>query len=246
VNIDGCRITPQPAADARESETESRRAGERSHGAGTPGRWPANVILSHTSDCRHTGHTRTRSSCHHPAARGKGGLSTTGHKGQRGLPERSSTSELIGRWECPPDCAVRMLDEQSGGVSRFFYCPKASSRERHAGLGAHERTTAGDGRKTPVDNPYQRGKTPRQNIHPTVKPIALMRHLVRLVTPPGGIVLDPFTGSGSTGIAAVIEGARFLGIEREAEYIPIARARIKHWTRPTPQTHTMSDSTIGR
>ncbi len=237
LNIDGCRITPQPATDAHESETENRHAGERPHSASTPGRWPANVILSHTPDCRHTGHTRTRSSCHHPAARGKGGLGTAGHKGQRGLPERSSTSELIGRWECPPYCAVRMLDEQSGGVSRFFYCPKASSRERNAGLDAHEQTTAGDGRKTPIDNPYQRGKTPRQNIHPTVKPIALMRHLVRLVTPPGGIVLDPFTGSGSTGIAAVIEGARFLGIEREAEYIPIARARIKHWARPTPK-HT--------
>ena len=56
-----------------------------------------------------------------------------------------------------------------------------------------------------------------------------MRRLVRLITPPGGTVLDPFAGSGSTGVAAVMEGARFLGIEREAEYVPIARARIKHW-----------------
>ncbi len=68
---------------------------------------------------------------------------------------------------------------------------------------------------------------PVANIHPTVKPIELMRWLVRLLTPHGGLVLDPFTGSGSTGAAAVLEGARFLGIEREAIYLPIARARIK-------------------
>jgi DNA modification methylase len=61
-----------------------------------------------------------------------------------------------------------------------------------------------------------------------VKPVALMRWLVRLVTPPDGLVLDPFTGSGTTGIAATLEGRRFLGIEREAEYVEIARARIAH------------------
>ena len=65
-----------------------------------------------------------------------------------------------------------------------------------------------------------------RNHHPTVKPTELMRWLVRLVTPPVGLVLDPFTGSGSTGRAAVLEGARFIGIEREAEYVAIARARI--------------------
>jgi DNA modification methylase len=64
--------------------------------------------------------------------------------------------------------------------------------------------------------------------HPTVKPIALMRHLVRLVTPPGGVVLDPFTGSGSTGCACVREGFNFVGVEREPEYVTIARARIAH------------------
>jgi site-specific DNA-methyltransferase (adenine-specific) len=67
---------------------------------------------------------------------------------------------------------------------------------------------------------------PRANHHPTVKPTELMRYLCRLVTPPGGVVLDPFTGSGSTGKAAVLEGFRFIGIEREAEYVEIARARI--------------------
>jgi DNA modification methylase len=68
--------------------------------------------------------------------------------------------------------------------------------------------------------------TPKRNHHPTVKPTALMRYLCRLVTPPGGVVLDPFMGSGSTGKAAMLEGFRFIGIEREAEYVEIARARI--------------------
>ncbi|MBI3936729.1 MAG: site-specific DNA-methyltransferase [Betaproteobacteria bacterium] len=67
-----------------------------------------------------------------------------------------------------------------------------------------------------------------RNTHPTVKPTDLMRWLVRLVTPPGGLVLDPFMGSGSTGKACSIEGFRFLGIEREAEYVELSRARIAH------------------
>ena len=82
-----------------------------------------------------------------------------------------------------------------------------------------------------MDGPEHReGKPPnhpmRANHHNTVKPTALMRYLCRLVTPPGGIVLDPFAGSGSTGKGAVLEGFRFIGIEREAEYVEIARARI--------------------
>jgi site-specific DNA-methyltransferase (adenine-specific) len=86
----------------------------------------------------------------------------------------------------------------SGSAARFFYCAKASKADR------------GDG-----------------NSHPTVKPTELMRYLCRLVTPPGGVVLDPFMGSGSTGKAAVLEGFRFIGIEREAEYLEIARGRIE-------------------
>ncbi len=89
-----------------------------------------------------------------------------------------------------------------GSAARFFYCAKASKKERNAGLGE-----AG-------------------NTHCTVKPIALMRWLVRMVTPPGGTVLDPFMGSGTTGIAAKLEGAEFIGIELDAEYCELARARI--------------------
>ena len=96
----------------------------------------------------------------------------------------------------------------SASASRFFYCAKASKAERNMGC---EGLPLGE---------------PRANHHPTVKPLALMRYLVRLVTPPDGVVLDPFLGSGTTAIAAVQEGFDWIGIEREAEYCDIARARI--------------------
>ena len=96
--------------------------------------------------------------------------------------------------------AGKILDEQiEGGASRFFYCPKTSKSDRSEG-----------------------------NIHPTVKPTDLMAYLIRLVTPKGGIVLDPFMGSGSTGKAAVREGMDFIGIERETEYFEIAKSRIEY------------------
>jgi site-specific DNA-methyltransferase (adenine-specific) len=94
-----------------------------------------------------------------------------------------------------------MLDEQQEGASRFFYVAKASRSERTHG-----------------------GKV--ENNHPTVKPIKLMRYLCRLITPPGGTVLDPFAGSGTTLIAAVEEGFSVIGIEREPEYCEIIRKRM--------------------
>jgi site-specific DNA-methyltransferase (adenine-specific) len=76
------------------------------------------------------------------------------------------------------------------------------------------------------DNPRNRGLQPRGNFHPTVKPLDLMRWLVRLVTPPNGLVLDPFTGSGTTGMACAYELRQFVGIEREPEYAELAKQRI--------------------
>ena len=250
LNIDGCRIAFQSDEDEHESKTKNRHADfdsrtrknriygrdERARGNyNATGRWPANVTLSHSESCRQIGRTHIRSNGHHPPTRGAGGIGTAGHKGQKGLAGRSRTGEPVGCWECSPDCTVRMLDEQTGvvGASRFFYCAKASRTERNAGLDSFHAATTDDGRQQPIDNLHQRGKTPRQNIHPTVKPIALMRYLVRLVTPPGGVVLDPFAGSGTTGAAVVLEGAHFLGIEHDPTYVPIARARIKHWAKST-------------
>ena len=123
-----------------------------------------------------------------------------------------------------------------GSAARFFYCAKASKRDRDEGLDAHQERTApaadfrpnhAAGAAAGEDgNPYGRWQ-PRKNNHPTVKPTDLMAYLCRLVTPPGGTVLDPFMGSGSTGKACAREGFRFIGIERESEYLEIARARIE-------------------
>lgn len=127
--------------------------------------------------------------------------------------------------KCEPDCPIGLL----GPRHRFFYAAKASRRERDAGCEALPRRVV-QTFKIGAYNEQLCEEHPVANIHPTVKPIELMRWLVRLLTPKGGLVLDPFTGSGSTGVAAVLEGARFHGIDREADYVPIARARIAHWS----------------
>jgi len=101
--------------------------------------------------------------------------------------------------------ASNLLDVQAPSVNRFFYCAKAQPNERQAGL---------DG----------------LNIHPTVKPIELMKYLCKLITPPGGTILEPFLGSGTTAIAANLLGFECIGIERELEYIKVAEARLKYWT----------------
>jgi DNA modification methylase len=140
-----------------------------------------------------------------------------------------------------------LLEEQAPKVSRFFYCAKASKAEREAGLEYREAETRDDGRQTTIDNPYLLGDTERRNTHPTVKPIDLMRYLCRLITPPNGTILDPFTGSGSTLCAATLEGFKFVGIEREAEYVEIARARVAHYqaTLETEEAESQEDDQLG-
>ena len=118
--------------------------------------------------------------------------------------------------------------------ARYFYCPKTSTEERNTGLiGREAGQYSCDGRNKQIENPYQRNQSVAQNTHPTVKPVELMRYLCRLVTPKGGTVLDPFMGSGSTGLAAKTECMDFIGIEREQEYFDIATDRInKTWVQP--------------
>ena len=122
-------------------------------------------------------------------------------------------------------------------AQRFFYCAKASRSERNAGLeGMPERI--GGGMKGTEDQTLLTGSgnirnNKMQNHHPTVKPLELMRYLVRLTkTPTGGVVLDPFMGSGTTGCACVLEGRDFIGIEKEPEYIEIAQKRIEYYQAP--------------
>jgi site-specific DNA-methyltransferase (adenine-specific) len=122
---------------------------------------------------------------------------------------------VSGRWPANvilDEEAAAALDAQSGvgGASRFFYTAKASRSEREAGLDGVE--------------------AQRANHHPTVKPIALMRYMIRLVVPRGAVVLDPFMGSGSTGCAAMVEGMQFVGIDITPEYVDIARRRLAWWS----------------
>ena len=133
--------------------------------------------------------------------------------------------------------------ELFGEPARFFYCAKASKKDRNEGLDGFEGQSIGAKGNglaricatcnastiQGCDCPDRTYVNPtRQNHHPTVKPTDLMRYLVKLITPPNGIVLDPFTGSGSTGKGAVIEGFNFIGIELDPDYVAIATARIQH------------------
>lgn len=121
-----------------------------------------------------------------------------------------------------------------GTPARFFYCAKTSKRDRNEGLDSLSTRSTPEctgGRKegsAGLNSPRAgAGRTSgSKNFHPTVKPTELMRYLVRLITPPGGVVLDPFMGSGSTGKAAMREGVKFIGIELDREYFKLARARV--------------------
>ena len=140
------------------------------------------------------------------------------------LARQSQVFETIDHANWQPD---------SGSAARFFYCAKASRSERNAGLEGMEEHRihtfqTGNGASGKPSSISAGRNTVYQNNHPTVKPIELMRYLVRLTkTPTGGVVLDPFTGSGTTGIACVLEGREFVGIEREPEYFAIAERRIQ-------------------
>lgn len=190
------------------------------------GRWPANVIHDGSdevlaafpqapgqlADASCSSSSRKTQNVYGAMRRGRGD-------------EPSADSENAGAVGFKMRPGERRLD--SGSAARFFYCAKASRKDRNEGLEGlpalpslkidPTSTMARDGR---------RGSGVAQNNHPTVKPTALMRYLVRLVTPPGGTVMDPFAGSGSTGKAALLEGFRFIGIEREVEYAAIAERRV--------------------
>ena len=145
--------------------------------------------------------------------------------GQAGPVSFGGNPEAVGSWP----------EDTGGGASRFFYVAKATRAEKDAGLDHLPLRTGGDatdreegsaGLNSPRAGSGRTGGV--RNHHPTVKSIALMRWLCRLITPPGGIVLDLFAGSGTTGLAALAEGLRFVGVEREAEFVDIAAGRLAH------------------
>lgn len=133
--------------------------------------------------------------------------------------------------DCAAECAVAEIDRRYPHIrpSRYFYAAKASRAEREAGLDLLPKWQA---------SIFSGGGAPRANAHPTVKPIGLMRWIVRLVVPPRGVVLDPFAGSGSTGCAAAMERRQFVGVERERAYVDIARARLANWAARAGKTAT--------
>ena len=177
----------------------------------------------HIDACRVEGEKQTRDS--NPVMNG-------GKYGQNENAERKKISpDTKGRF--PSNVMHNGLQED---WARYYYCPKTSKAEKNRGLEdlPIKKTSSMSGRRDShdmegysIDNDVTgRFVTEKQNVHPTVKPVKLMKYLCRLITPKGGTVLDPFMGSGSTGIAAKDEGFEFIGIEREKEYFEIAERRV--------------------
>jgi site-specific DNA-methyltransferase (adenine-specific) len=219
INVDGCRVgTDGGCQTSQPCESKKDGPGFTSYSFPSPradglGRWPANLIHDGNDEVVGLFPQTKTGVC---PADGAGGY-------EGGLRRRDERPAMNGG--------------DSGSSARFFYCAKASKADRDEGCGMLDerepRHAYGAGLNTATklvtEEQVKRGEVSRENRrnhHPTVKPTALMRYLCRLVTPPGGIVLDPFCGSGSTGKGAVLEGFRFIGIEREAEYVEIAKARI--------------------
>lgn len=227
LNIDGCRIPFADEADEREAKDKNQH-GAFGSGAMTnvvygrfdkdrdnydaPGRFPANVL--------HDGSWEVLAGFPETDARGGGEKTRSAAPGVVGFGAAGGQQKIV--------------RNDSGNAARFFYCAKASKRDRDEGCDNLPPMPAGMASEnsgqhiTRRDEGYEVAQ--RANGHPTVKPVALMQWLVRLVTPPRGIVFDPFTGSGSTGKAAMLEGFRFVGAEMTPEYVPIAQARIE-WAR---------------
>jgi len=184
-------------------ETQSGGDGSGGWSQDSGGRWPANVILDEYS----AGLLDEQSGVTASKTQGRG--QSFGMFGERGETEDTVRGHT-----------------DSGGASRFFYCAKASKRDRNEGLDEMEIV---QGKRTHSGGEDTRGRPVPQNrnFHPTVKPTTLMRYLIKLVTPAGGTVLDPFTGSGSTGKAALLDGYKFVGAELTEEYLPIIEGRLR-------------------
>ena len=201
LNIDGCRVGNDPRHNA-----SCRNAGDTASpvltaGRETAGRWPANLM--------HDGSPEVVAGFPPGRSSGGGGNRIQGQS----------------LWGLGGDGGQSDQYHDRGSASRFFYCAKASRADREEGCEELPEVRRTDGRETDHHVPNLR-TTALRNHHPTVKPTELMRYLIRLITPPGGTVLDPFMGSGSTGKAAMLEGATFRGCDLDPDYLTIAEARI--------------------
>jgi DNA modification methylase len=219
INIDGCRV-PYEEGGSLASNPSLRTHINGGNGGhiirsedeprvvtpNTAGRWPANVVLDVDQADQLDAQSGDVGGGHHPVARGAGGLSTSGHRGQDHLTERH--------------------DRETGGASRYFL----RIAETVDSLPARFRYTvkAGQDERVKVNG----------IAHPTVKPLELMRWLVRLVTPPGGTVLEPFAGSGTTVEACILEGFGCVAVERDPDYLPLIRQRIDRRRDPVAAVRT--------
>ena len=208
INIDGCRIPGVVQAAVGSVGFGSDRNDGYVLGTGrkvsNKGRWPANLIHDGSDDVVEL----------FPSPHGAGFA-------RPGDPSKYYAGRIF------PFGGSGMRFGDSGSAARFFYCAKTNRKDRNAGCeGMQVGEPPGSGRSKPAPGRKSALGRPTENHHPTVKPTKLMRYLCRLVTPPDGLILDPFAGSGSTGKAAMLEGFRFVGIEKEQEYVDIARARI--------------------
>lgn len=232
INIDGCRVetTDSFGGGAKASKIFDGDAGYSGEGwepGSDLGRFPANIILDEEA-----GKVLDQQSGVSKSSKRGSELNKKGYKGDLYTPSNT-------------DYRDDNTYGDKGGASRFFYCPKVSKKERNSGcdeLEEKDTKITNQSKKCSICNKWELAAsgeeyickcenpdwaTPtHKNTHPTVKPVDLMSYLCRLITPPGGIVLDPFMGSGSTGMAAVKEGFRFCGMEMEAEYFTIAEKRI--------------------
>lgn len=224
INIDGSRVATDPSVDdmlrtvergKRETETWERGSGFKNEansltGVPSNGRFPANFIHDGSDEVLEL-FPNTKS----------------------GVFNKRKTA---GIWDdTKVEQEFKGMSGDSGSAARFFYVAKASKAERNYGLDHLDtKQTVGGGGGigdylsdvNSASGKYGSEKAPAKNNHPTVKPIALMQYLIKLVTPPQGTVLDPFMGSGTTGIACKRDGFEFIGIEMDEEYIKIAEARI--------------------
>lgn len=216
LNIDACRVLGDergPITGAggmpRRNENEARGPGVVNQPSAL-GRWPANVL--------HDGSDEIVAMFPSDA----GALAPVNRR------SADKFGRTYGVFKGDVDEQGSTFHGDRGSAARFFWCPKASKRDRNDGLHGEPRQAVNwsSGEQSP--GTFQSPNTDRlnENFHPTVKPTALMQYLCRLVTPKGGVVLDPFMGSGSTGKAAMREGMSFVGIELDERYIEIARRRI--------------------
>jgi len=214
LNVNACRIetdSPRPNRGKHSERPESGSASSFDLGSGhvlpntSVGRWPANLITDGSAEI---------------AAMFPQTITGSGNKNPNGSHS----------WEGGPLKPTNTVcDGDTGSASRFFYGAKATRADREEGLEAFLPKQRDDSRKDGNpggNNPRNRGLQPRRNTHATVKSTSLMRYLCKLITPAGGHILDPFAGSGSTGKAAALERYRFTGIEQDADFCEIARARI--------------------